>query len=188
MNITRIEDTQTLTLIPEFRSRDCIPLIFLLFALAFTGSVFVVAFFGIPWSIARKEWAGLCVSILFVTGAAWLIKKGLRAALNSVPRRIVFSKLADSFEIRRLWFRRVIPRQAVREITLRFEISRGGMKTSPGIWVYLCLADNAGNCSSILIGTVSSLVLEQRNIFRRLYREFCSFSNSKPLPIEIVRI
>ena len=149
MNLSRIEENQSIALVPEFRFRDCIPFTFLLCALCFSFGVLTVAFLGIPWSISREEWAGLLVSVLFASGAAWLLKKGFLAALNSVPRKIIFSQVTDSFEIHRLWFRRVIPRGTVSKLSMRVEVSEGGMKTSPGIWVYLCLRIKADIQSSI---------------------------------------
>jgi hypothetical protein len=188
MDVTEQETESRLTLIPKFDLRDCIPILGLAGALCISMGVFTFSVFGLGWSLLRREWLGSCVSVVFALGSGWLIRLGLPALLNSLPRQIAFCKSSDSLEMNRLFLRTTLNRDSLRKMWIRVEVCKGGFKRGPGKWLYLAVEDNKGKHWSFLLGTLHSFALAERRSIRQLYLRFCRYCQIQPNPIEVLEI
>jgi hypothetical protein len=180
-------ERQTLAVVPVFRWPDVVPVSLLVFALLFSMLVGGAAAYGVGVALVHGAWIGSLFGGIFAVGAGWLIKIGCSALKDSVPRQVKYFRSLEAFQLRMLMFRFWITRQDVRRLWLRVIVGGPGFKRSPGQWVYLCFEDMRGRRRCMLLGTIPSLLLDERKKMLMIYNEVCAFSGIKSSPIEFKR-
>jgi hypothetical protein len=172
MNASFVISKDKLVLHPCFGVRDILPLSIFVAAFMVIFSLLVLALVGVPLSIARGEWLGAGVSLIFAGLSAWLSRLAWRTVLQTGPRELRYLPIQDCVEVRRFGWRVQIPRSSVKTIWLRLEVSRGGFKKAAGIWLYLVLERLDGERSSFFLSKLPTLDFANRSEMRSIISQF----------------
>ena len=162
---------------PRFLIGDTIPLTLFTVALVVCLGICSFALYGISWSLAKGEWLGALLSAFFAALSAWLTKLAAKAVLSVGPRRFQYSRKTESFVISRFGVPMSIPRSRVRTVSPKVEISRGGFKRAPGIWLFLVVQMLSGRKRLFILHTLPSLEAVHRTEIRELFEQLAEFSN-----------
>lgn len=174
MNVAfKISQTEMM-LNPLFGVRDISPLFLFLGAFIVTSATFTIASAGVPWSLARGEWSGAGVSLLFAGLSFWLARLAGRVCFHNGPRRFRYFVERECFELVRSGWRTRLARTSIKAMWPRIEVSRGGRKRASGVWLYLVLEHTTGKQTNFFLCCLPSLEsaqgVEVRDLFGNLAR------------------